>query len=253
MAAAQNRARRAPLLVLAALLAALVAAGGCGKHPWTTVKRTGYEWKDTLLDRKPTTETLFAEDDTSIVETNTYAADDLADAIDSKEFPKGSRLHVQPLRNLTDAADASPFGRVVADQLAARLSTYGYELTLAPPTTVAEVETESLAREITRAEDARKREEAKEQRGLLVAKPVEAELPPRPAILSGEYTTGQDVIYLTIRVTRVDDQVIIASHSWTLPNNENTRSLLPALAPKGDGMTPSIGTSLSGMPATTFN
>ena len=141
----------------------------------------------------------------------------------------------------------------MADQLASRLSTYGYPLTAAPPAATDEAKADFLADRITYDENVREREEALKKAGTFERKPDEVPPPHRSAILSGDYILGRDVIYLTARVTRIDDQTIIAGHSWTLPNNQNTRKLLPDLRTQGGGMTPSIETSLSGAPATTFN
>jgi len=71
--------------------------------------------------------------------------------------------------------------------------------------------------------------------------------PVRPCELTGTYLIADRVVYISARITALDNGQVMAAHSWTVPVNRNTRALLPQLKQSG-GMKPSVRTSLNASP-----
>lgn len=63
-----------------------------------------------------------------------------------------------------------------------------------------------------------------------------------PSLLTGSYLLGDDIIYVSARITTLDDQRVISAYQWNLPINQNTRALLPQLLRPQRGMTPTVQT-----------
>lgn len=66
-------------------------------------------------------------------------------------------------------------------------------------------------------------------------------LPPRAAVLSGSYVIGDNFIYLSAKVVRLDDNAVVSGHNWTLPVTDNVRQMLPQLK-QDDGLEPTVKT-----------
>jgi hypothetical protein len=71
--------------------------------------------------------------------------------------------------------------------------------------------------------------------------------PVRPCELTGTYLIADRVVYISARITALDNGQVMAAHSWTVPVNRNTRALLPQLKQNG-GMRPSVRTTLNASP-----
>jgi len=68
--------------------------------------------------------------------------------------------------------------------------------------------------------------------------------PARPCVLSGTYLIADKVVYVSARITALDNGQVMTAHHWTVPVNRNTRALLPQLKQNG-GLRPSVRTQLS--------
>ncbi|MGE4551950.1 MAG: FlgO family outer membrane protein [Desulfovibrionaceae bacterium] len=222
MAQRPFRARPRPLPLWPLVLAALLLAWGCSS-PWTKIKR-GYDASvDAVFDIRPTASPLYAEDQTSLVDLNYEAAGDMIHTL-KKSLPRSSPLYVERFANLGDPKDPSPFGQVVAEQVAARLVQDGYLVTAGAPAAPDEAELADKTPE----------------EPALANNPL-ASSPPRPSLLAGHYLIGDDVIYCSATVTALDTDTLVAAWDWTLPVNDNTRALLPQLR-KTDGPEPNVRT-----------
>lgn len=232
--------RHTPLLLL---LGAALLLGGCSSGPtsyYSRMKRTVTDAKDDLMGTRPTTAELFPEDQTPLIDINTDAADVMMGLIMSP-INKNSPVYWERFTNRADMNDPAPFGALVSDQVAARLALKGFMLTEGPPRKAAPrpapeppLKPEALS---TSGPDARAAE--KRRKDELDA--------PRPCLLSGTYLIADKVVYVSARLTALDDGQVMSAHSWTVPVNRNTRALLPQLRQRG-GLTPSVKTSLGASP-----
>jgi hypothetical protein len=198
--------------VLAVVLAALALALGC-----SSMTRQDLPWGSksaTFFDK---------EDNTPIVDLNYEAAEKMIPAL-KKTLPPGSPVYLEAFTDMDDATVLRPFGRVVANQVAARLSQAGFRITAANPADP-DRPTPSKPGEF----DPTPRDSS-----------ILGDVTPREAVLRGTYLLGKNVIYVSAQVMRLDDKAVVAGYDWTLPNNRNTRELLPQL--KTPGLTPAVKT-----------
>lgn len=242
-----TRHLRTTLLSALAILSS-VALLGCGAGSSTTsyynsIKRTVVDAKDDVLGTRPTTAELFREDSTPLIDISYDAADDLM-GLFLPAMNKKSPIYYERFTNRVDPADPAPFGRLVSDQVVARLALRSFMVTEGPariPATVplAPVEHDPLPT----TPEARKTE----------AQRMQDEISPvRPCVLTGSYLIADKVVYLSARITALDNGQVMAAHHWTVPVNRNTRALLPQLRQSG-GLRPSVRTSLDVSPRALAN
>lgn len=239
-----RRILRATALLLAAL-AATALLTGCGSTTtsyYNRIKRTVVDAKDDVLGTRPTTAELFTEDNTPLIDISYDAADDLMGLI-MPALNRNSPIYYERFQNRLDPADPSPFGRLVSEQVAARLALRNFKVTDGPAKVPAlkepqpQVVSASLDPKERAAVDAKNREDWN---------------PARPSVLTGNYLIADKVVYLSARITALDDGQVMAAHHWTVPVNRNTRALLPQLKQTG-GMKPSTRTSLGTSPSALAN
>lgn len=239
-----RRMIRASALLLAALAAAALLSG-CGSTTtsyYNRIKRTAVDAKDDLMGTRPTTGELFTEDNTPLIDINYDAADDLMGLI-APAMNRKSPIYYERFQNRVDPADPSPFGRLVSEQVAARLALRNFKVTDGPAKVPPLREAKPLIQSATL--------EPKE-RAAIEAKNAEASDPARPAVLTGNYLIADKVVYISAKITALDDGQVMAAHHWTVPVNRNTRALLPQLKQSG-GMKPSVRTSLGTNPSALAN
>jgi len=223
-----------------ALLAALLLSG-CGNPGtsyYSSLKRTVVDAKNDLTGNRPTTGELFQEDSTPLVDISYDAADFMMGSFVAA-LNKNSPIYFEPFTNRVNMGDTAPFGALVSEQIAARLTlrnfkgTQGAPRVPAPKATQHEPESpQGLALSGDEAKAAEKRSWQQENE-------------PRPTLLSGTYLIAGNVIYISANITALDDGQVMAAHSWTVPVNRNTRALLPQLRQTG-GMKPAVRTQLKG-------
>jgi hypothetical protein len=153
--------------------------------------------KDRTLDyigKRPTTGQFFTEDETSLVELNYDAGDEIAGML-NKRLPAGSPITVQLFR-LRGNPLVTDFAKITTEQVASRIAQKGFAVVA------------DASHYPTKAKD--------------------EDMPdPVKCVLTGAYSIGPYSIFLTAAVTTVDEGQIIGSWDWTVPLNKNTRSLLP--------------------------
>ncbi len=240
----KNRHRTICLLALILLIsAALTGCGSTTTSYYSRVKRTVLDAKDDVLGTRPTTSELFVEDNTPLIDINYDAADDLM-GLFNPALNKKSPIYYERFTNRVDPADPSPFGRLVAEQVAARLALRSFKVTEGPariPATEAAKPPHTSGLVLTG--DERKAEEQRMQEEIS---------PPRPCVLTGSYLIADKVVYVAAQLTALDNGQVMAAHHWTVPVNRNTRALLPQLKQNG-GLKPSVRTSLSASPHAVAN
>ncbi|MEF2144368.1 MAG: FlgO family outer membrane protein [Desulfovibrionaceae bacterium] len=213
------RPRPFSFLIVVLLLA---VTAGC---TWSKVKRNYDKTKDFVFDSKPTTAPLYEDDDTPIIDLNYEAADELISDL-SNDVDETAVIHIRSFINIADAGDPSPFGRIVAEQVASRLSQKDYRI--APPSRY-----KPMAAPAPVAES-----------NSTMALDKDGPPPDVPCELTGSYLIGADVIYVSAQIARLTDGTVLAGYQWTLPVNKNTMTLLPQLRRPGGGTTPSVRTTL---------
>lgn len=220
--------RAAALSILICLLAL-----GCTMRE---VKRNYDSARDWVFDTEPTAKPSHIEDDTPIIELNYEAADKLDSDLWLKFSPE-SPVYFKAFTNLSDPADPAPFGRVVAEQVAARLAQSDLNVVDGEPraddyTTPAPKHGTVAKTEDSNATMASESEiSTKEQ-----LRPI------LPSLMTGTYLLGDDVIFVSARITTLRDKQLISAYQWTLPINQNTRMLLPQLLSPQRGMHPTVQT-----------
>ena len=192
----------------------LAVSGGC---TWRETKKSVADTKNFVFDTGATTKTLYEEDDSPTIELNYEAADALAKDLKG-DLPPNSPISVERFVNEGDPADKSPFGRVVASQVASRLAKLDFKVTFSAP------------------------KPAAPPAPLAEGQGAPKEEPPRPCILSGSYFVGSTQILMHARVVTVDDDTELSGHDWTLPVNKETREMLPQLK-HGGSASPSVKTA----------
>lgn len=235
-----NTQPRALALLLAAFAAAALLTSGCGSTTtsyYSRIKRTVVDAKDDVLGSRPTTAELFPEDSTPLIDINYDAADDMM-GLFMPALNKQSPIYYERFLNRIDPADPSPFGRLVSEQVAARLALRNFMVTDGP----ASVPAPKVPVVNPPVGDLNK-----EARALQAKQDDEALHPPRPCVLTGSYLIADKVVYISAKITALDNSQVMAAHSWTVPVNRNTRALLPQLKQNG-GMKPTVRTSLGASP-----
>ena len=127
-----NRHRTTCLVALVLLASAALA--GCGSTTtsyYTRIKRTVVDAKDDVLGTRPTTAELFAEDGTPLIDISYDAADDMM-GLFMPAMNRKSPIYYDRFTNRIDPADPSPFGRLVSEQVAARLALRSFLVTDGP-------------------------------------------------------------------------------------------------------------------------
>lgn len=219
------------VLLLAALLLPALLLFGCGNPGtsyYSSLKRTAVDAKDDILNTRPTTGEILQEDNTPLIDISFDAADMMVGQF-LPEINKRSPIYYEPFTNRMDMGDPSPFGPLVAEQVAARLAQRTFMVMQGHP-------------------PAAPRAASGEPGAEAPAKPKQySSNEARPCIMSGTYLVTGKLIYLSARIVTLDNGLVMGAHSWTVPVNSSTRALLPQLKlPAGSGMQPSVRTKLKG-------
>ena len=205
------------------LIACLALTTGCGNRMWESTKKSANDTYDFMFDTSPTTRSFHDQAAIPIIEINHQAADVLYANISGYELSKKSPVYVRPFTNKSAPDDDPPFNRVIMEQVADRLVQRGVLITQGEPGPDAFV--------LPRGVDPK-----------LYHNPPQGaidNLPPRSAVLTGSYVIGDNYIYMTAKITRLDDKAVVSGHSWTIPITDNVRELLPSLK-QDEGLAPSV-------------
>lgn len=212
-------AMKKTVLALAALIL-LPLISGC-----SSFKENANEAYDTVFDTAPTSKAVFHENATPIIEFNYDAADTLYKNVSGRELGGDSKVFVRRFLNENNPDDMAAFGKIMAEQVADRLAQRGMVITHGAPDQqdymnngMQPVEKESPAND------------------------SKYEKPARSAMLTGSYIPGDSVIYMTAKIVRLDDNAVVAGHSWQLPVTQDVRELLPQLQGRDSGLEPTVKT-----------
>ncbi|MDD3312755.1 FlgO family outer membrane protein [Pseudodesulfovibrio sp.] len=208
---------------LLALLACLALAAGCGNRMWQDTKKTAGDGFNYVFDTAPTTRSYHDESSVPIIEINHNAANVLYSNIGPSELSKKSPVYVRPFTDKNNPADTAPFGLVVMEQVADRLVQRGVLVTQGEPGPDAFMTPRDVDPALYR----------NPPQGSL------ENLPPRSAVLAGSYVIGDNYVYMTARIIRLDDHAVVSGHNWTIPITDNVRELLPQLR-QDNGLEPSV-------------
>jgi hypothetical protein len=112
------------------------------------------------------------------------------------------------LVNVNSLEDSSALGRIVADQISSRFAQQGF--------TMVELR---LRRNVFIKNDAGEFMLSREVQNL-------SRLHNAAAVIAGTYAVGRNNVYVSARLIRAADNLIIASHDYALPLGPDTKALL---------------------------
>ena len=145
--------------------------------------------------------------DADLVANSYQAAERLLRGL-QQPLDQGKPVLVATLVNVADMRQSSDLGRIIAEQVASRLTQLGYEtkeLKFRGSFLVREGGGEFVlsraVRDISRQHDAQ-------------------------AVVAGVYAVAYDDVYVTLRAIRATDSAVMASYDYRLPLGPNTRALL---------------------------
>lgn len=211
--------------LIIAVLATALFASGCGNRFWEDTKETSVDTYNYVFDTAPTARAYHEEESIPIIEINYQAADVLYSNVGAYELSKKSPVYVKKFTNQNDPSDNAIFGHVMTEQIADRLVQRGVMITAGDPKPDAYFLPQGVDKE----------KYAKPPMGSL------EHLPPRSAMLEGHYVIGDNYIYMTAKVIRLDDKAVVSGHNWTIPISDNVRQMLPQLKLE-DGLEPTVKT-----------
>lgn len=214
-------------------VAVLICAALASACTMREVKKNYDSTRNWVFETEPTAKPSHVEDNTPLIELNYDAADALDSDLWLKFDPK-SPIYFKQFTNMTDPGDTAPLGRVVTEQVIARLAQSELNVVTGKP----------------RPEDYEKpapvmvmKSEDGEEMAVEEKPSAEEQMRPyTPSILTGTYLIGDDVIFISAKITSLRENRVVSGYQWTLPINQNTRTLLPQLMRPQRGMTPTVQT-----------
>jgi hypothetical protein len=214
---------KAPLILVIILITLFTS--GCGNRMWESTQKTTTKTYDFMFDTAPTARSYHETSTIPLIELNYQAADVLYSNVGKYELSKHSAIFVHAFTNQNDPSDNSIFGKVVTEQISDRLVQRGILITNGEPNKT----------------DYKYSKNINPNDYLSMNTNTAEKLPPRSALLSGNYVIGDNYIYMSAKVTRLVDNAVVSGHNWTLPISDNIRQMLPQLK-LDDGLEPSVKT-----------
>lgn len=147
------------------------------------------------------TPTYEAAKESKLIETNYQAAENLLRNL-KNPLNVQRAIIVKPLTNTTNADKKTMLGNVIAEQLSARFARAGYKMIdmvngqLPPATHSENVQLDAVE---TQAE--------------------------AQAVLTGNYAISQNYVYITVKLVRPTDNVLLATYNYVLPLDSNIETL----------------------------
>ncbi len=145
--------------------------------------------------------------DSDLTESSFVAADRLLGNALVRLEPEHVIL-VTTLADIDNLRDSSSLGRLISEQLSARLAQQGYQ--------VRESRLQDRLSIISR-----RGEFVLSRETRYLAESYQAQ-----AVLAGNYAAAKDVLYVNLRLVEVKTAQVIASHAYSLPLGPNTQMLL---------------------------
>tara|TARA_R110002167_G_scaffold144413_3_gene334602 strand:- start:15800 stop:16330 length:531 start_codon:yes stop_codon:yes gene_type:complete len=142
-----------------------------------------------------------------IISTNRAAANNLIRMAGNQISPS-TNIIVASFADINDLGQSSTFGRVASQQLTSQLTAAGYSVV------------EMLLRNSVYISEA--------QGAFLLSREVNDISAQHNAhlVLAGTYAVGENNVFVTAKLIRTSDSVIVASHDYALPYTRDMRSLL---------------------------
>lgn len=142
-----------------------------------------------------------------IISTNRAAANNLIRMAGSQISPS-TNIIVASFADINDLGQSSTFGRVASQQLTSQLTAAGYSVV------------EMLLRNSVYINET--------QGAFLLSREVNDISAQHNAhlVLAGTYAVGENNVFVTAKLIRTSDSVIVASHDYALPYTRDMRSLL---------------------------
>ena len=142
-----------------------------------------------------------------IISTNRAAANNLIRMAGSQISPNNNII-VASFADINDLSQSSTFGRVAAQQLTSQFTAAGYSVV------------EMLLRNSVYI--------SQTQGAFLLSREVNDISAQHNAhlVLAGTYAVGESNVFVTAKLIRTSDSVIVASHDYALPYTRDMRSLL---------------------------
>ena len=145
--------------------------------------------------------------DANIVEKSHHAAQALINNL-QWDMEAGRPLIVASFANIDNLGESSSLGRIVSQQLASQFTQKGYsviEVLLRRSVYIKQQQGQFLlsrdVQELSREHDAQ-------------------------AVIVGTYAVGADNIYITAKLIRAQDSIVLAAHDYTLPMGPDAQALL---------------------------
>lgn len=144
---------------------------------------------------------------TELIKTNYAATDKLLKSL-KRPLDPALPLVVATLVNIDELTESSRLGRLISEQIGARLSAQNYrviELKLRGDIFVKQTEGELLL--------------SREVKNIMVNHKAQA-------VVVGTYSEAKNFLYLNLKIISVLDNIIIGAHDYVLPIDNNIRHLL---------------------------
>jgi len=200
-------------------------ASGCGNRFWEDTKGTASDSYNYVFDTAPTARAYHEQESIPIIEINYQAADVLYSNVGHYELSKKSPVYVSKFINQNEPSDNSIFGHVMTEQISDRLVQRDVLITAGEP----------------RPDDYFLPKGVELKRYSNPPQGRVENLPPRAAILKGTYVIGDNYIYMSAKIIRLDDKAVVSGHNWTIPISDNVRQMLPQLKLE-NGLEPTVKT-----------
>lgn len=152
--------------------------------------------------------------DISLVDSSYEAADKLIKAVErnkllSYDLSPHKPVIVASFVNIDNVSDSSRFGRMVAEQIGSRFAQKGYQII------ELKLRTNTIFIERERGEFMLSREVHE------ISLEHDAQ-----AVIVGTYAEAAEIVYVTAKLIRASDGVILASHDYEMPLGVNTKSMM---------------------------
>ena len=185
---------RAPTLLLASLISALVlAASGCATEPVSVRKELSFA----SAAANP------------LIPSNYAAADSLLAQVRGQLAP-AQALIAATVVNIDALEQSSTLGRLISEQVSARFTLAGYRM----------IEMK-FRNNVYMARD---------QGELMLTREIRELAPPHDAqaVVVGTYAQSSEMVFVNLKVIQPESNVVLAVHDYALPLDAMTRSMLRA-------------------------
>ncbi len=213
------------VVLISVVLVATLFASGCGNRFWKDTKDSAGDTYNYVFDTKPTAVPYHEQETVPLIEINYYAADVLYSNVGQYELSKKSPVYVEAFTNQKNPSDNAIFGHVITEQIADRLVQRGVVITAGQPSSTEYFMPQGVD----------------PKRYTDPLKDTIETLPARAAVLKGTYVIGDNNIYMTAKVIRLDDNAVVSGHNWTIPITDNVRQMIPQLKLE-EGLDPTVKT-----------